>query len=157
MRLSTWPACVLQEALRLQPGAVAEACLLAQLYMLAGLPEDALESARALRHNAPADADSHALFILMKEAEGLSADSVPELAQAYVDMLQCDPASQYAVQGMDVCKRHPSLQGMMRCVDFKVLLSGRGIHCTLIMFRARHASEKCLHTPHLGQQVLSDT
>ena len=90
---------MVQEALRLQPGAVAEGCLLAQLYMMAGLPEDALETARALRLSAPADADSHALFILMKEAEGPTAESVPELAQAYVDMLQCDPASQYAVQG----------------------------------------------------------
>ena len=84
----------------MQPEAVAEGCLLAQLYMMAGLPEDALETARALRLNAPADADSHALFILMQEAKGPTAESVPELGQAYVDMLSCDPASQHAVQGM---------------------------------------------------------
>ena len=93
------PGCRLQEALRLEPGAVAEGCLLAQLYMIAGLPEDALETARALRLNAPADADSHALFILMKDAEGRTAESTPSLAQAYVNMLRCDPASEYAVQG----------------------------------------------------------
>ena len=69
---------------------------------MAGLPEDALQTAGALRLNAPADADSHALFILMKEAEGPTAESGPELAQAYVDMLQCDPTSQYAVQGVSL-------------------------------------------------------
>ena len=62
--------------------------------MMAGLPQDALETARALRLNTPADADAHALFILMKEAEGPTQESVPELAQAYVEMLRCDPASQ---------------------------------------------------------------
>ncbi|KAL3153705.1 hypothetical protein ABBQ32_013302 [Trebouxia sp. C0010 RCD-2024] len=90
----------LKEALRLQPGAITEGCLLAQLYMMAGLPHDALETARALRLNAPADIDAHALFILMKEAEGPTQESGPEVAQAYVEMLRCDPASQYAVQGL---------------------------------------------------------
>ncbi|KAL3140399.1 hypothetical protein ABBQ38_004659 [Trebouxia sp. C0009 RCD-2024] len=90
----------LKDALRLQPGAVAEGCLLAQLYMMAGLPHDALETGRALRLNAPADADAHALFILMKEAEGPTQESMPELAQAYVEMLRCDPTSQHAVQGL---------------------------------------------------------
>lgn len=93
----------------MQPGAVAEGCLLAQLYMMAGLPRDALETARALRLAAPADADAHALFILMKEAEGPTQESIPELAQAYVDMLQCDPASKYAVQGMPKYIRAPSM------------------------------------------------
>ena len=69
---------------------------------MAGLPEDALACARALRVNAPADADSHALFILMKEAEGASLDSVPELSQAFVELLQCDPASEHAVQGEQI-------------------------------------------------------
>lgn len=97
----------------MQPEAVAEGCLLAQLYMMAGLPEDALETARALRLNAPADADSHALFILMKESEGQTAESVPELAQAYVDMLHCDPASQYAVLGVALSISRSSLQGLL--------------------------------------------
>lgn len=88
-----------QEALRLNPGAVPEGCLLSQLYMMAGLPEDALETARALQLNAPADSDSHGLFILMKEAEGPTAESMPDLAKAYVDMLRCDPFSENAVQG----------------------------------------------------------
>lgn len=152
MRVSTCPACGVQEALRLQPGAVAEACLLAQLYMMVGLPQDALETARALRHNAPADADSHALYILMKEAEGPSADSVNELARAYVDMLRCDPASQYAVQGMRVCMLHPSLHGMLRHVEFKMLLSGRVVLCTFLMFWARQEPDMRLCTPHLDSR-----
>ena len=90
---------VLQEALKLQPGAVHEACLLAQLYLMGGLPEDALDSARALRLTAPADSDAHALFILLAEAEGPTAETVTELSRAYLDLLNCDPASEHAIQG----------------------------------------------------------
>ena len=44
---------VVQEALRLQPQAVEQGCLLAQLYMMRGQLEDALETAAALREAAP--------------------------------------------------------------------------------------------------------
>jgi len=90
---------VLQEALKLQPSAVREACLLAQLYMMAGQPEDALETARAVREAAPADSDAHGLFILLSEAEGPTSETVAELSQAYLELLMCDPASEHALQG----------------------------------------------------------
>lgn len=90
---------VLQEALKLQPSAVPEACLLAQLYMMAGQPEDALETARAVREAAPADSDAHGLFILLSEAEGPTSETVAELSQAYLELLTCDPASEHALQG----------------------------------------------------------
>ena len=90
---------VLQEALKLQASAVREACLLAQLYMMAGQPEDALETARAVREAAPADLDAHGLFILLSEAEGPTAETVAELSHAYLELLTCDPASEHALQG----------------------------------------------------------
>ncbi|DBA75933.1 TPA: hypothetical protein ACH3X2_008992 [Trebouxia sp. C0005] len=90
----------LKEALKLQPSAVREACLLAQLYMMAGQPEDALETARAVREAAPADSDAHGLFILLSEAEGPTSETVTELSQAYLELLVCDPASQHALQGL---------------------------------------------------------
>lgn len=96
-------AFLLQEAVRLQPGAVREATLLAQLYMIGGQPEDALETARALREAAPADLDAHGLFILLAEAEGPIPETVPELSQAYLELLRCDPGSEYALQGADSC------------------------------------------------------
>ncbi|DBB18902.1 TPA: hypothetical protein ACH3X3_000484 [Trebouxia sp. C0006] len=89
-----------QEALKLQASAVREACLLAQLYMMAGQPEDALETARAVREAAPADLDAHGLFILLSEAEGPTAETVAELSQAYLELLTCDPASEHALQGL---------------------------------------------------------
>ena len=67
--------------------------------MMAGLPKDALETARALQLNAPEDSDSHGLFILMNEAQGPTAEGLPELAKAYVEMLRCDPSSETAMQG----------------------------------------------------------
>ena len=138
MRLRSATVCVIQEALRLRPEAVAEGCLQAQLYMMAGLPEDALETARALRLNAPADADSHALFILMKEAEGPTAESVPELAQAYVDMLQCEPASQYAVQGMGLPIPSPSRAcSQARHIAFKQYCTPYGKTSYLFCARVR--------------------
>ena len=88
-----------QEALKLQPSAVREACLLAQLYMMGGQPEDALDVARALRLVTPADSDAHALFVLLKDAEGVTAEDVTEILEAYLDLLKCDPTSEYAVQG----------------------------------------------------------
>ena len=90
---------VLQEALKLQPSAVREACLLAQLYMMGGQPEDALETARAVREAAPADSDAHGLFVLLSEAEGPTSETVTELSQAYLELLTCDPASEHALQG----------------------------------------------------------
>ncbi len=90
---------MLQEALKLQASAVREACLLAQLYLMAGQPEDALETARAVREAAPADADAHGLFILLSEAEGPTSETVIELTQAYLELLTCDPASEHALQG----------------------------------------------------------
>ena len=90
---------VLQEALKLQPSAVSEACLLAQLYMMGGQPEDALETARAVREAAPADSDAHGLFILLSEAEGPTSETLTELSQAYLEHLMCDPASEHALQG----------------------------------------------------------
>ncbi len=90
---------VLQEALKLHPSAVREACLLAQLYMMGGQPEDALETARAVREAAPADSDAHGLFVLLSEAEGPTSETVTELSQAYLELLTCDPASEHAVRG----------------------------------------------------------
>lgn len=100
---------VLQEALKLQPSAVREACLLAQLYMMAGQPEDALETARAVREAAPADSDAHGLFILLSEAEGPTSETVTELSQAYLELLVCDPASQHALQGGTPLKQYLAL------------------------------------------------
>lgn len=90
----------LKEALKLQPSAVSEACLLAQLYMMGGQPEDALETARAVREAAPADSDAHGLFILLSEAEGPTSETLTELSQAYLEHLMCDPASEHALQGL---------------------------------------------------------
>ena len=94
---------LLQEAVRLRPGAVREATLLAQLYMIGGQLEDALETARALREAAPADSDAHGLFILLAEAEGPTPETVLELSQAYLELLRCDPGSEYALQGTASC------------------------------------------------------
>ena len=94
---------LLQEAVRLQPGSVREAALLAQLYMVGGQPEDALETARALREAAPADSDAHGLFVLLAEAEGPTPETVPELSQAYLELLRCDPGSECALQGTAAC------------------------------------------------------
>ena len=77
---------MLQEALKLQPSAVREASLLAQSYMMAGQPEDALET---VREAAPADSDAHGLFILLSEAEGPTSKTVTELSQAYLELLTC--------------------------------------------------------------------
>ncbi|DBA95870.1 hypothetical protein WJX77_002544 [Trebouxia sp. C0004] len=90
----------LKAALKLQPSAVREACLLAQLYMMGGQPEDALETARAVREAAPADSDAHGLFILLSEAEGPTSETVTELSQAYLELLTCDPASEHALHGL---------------------------------------------------------
>ena len=76
-----------------------EACLLAQLYLVGGQPEDALDTARAVRLAAPADADAHALFILLQESEGPTAETASDLSEAYLELLKCDPASDYAVLG----------------------------------------------------------
>lgn len=89
----------MQEALDLQPTAVEQGCLLAQLYMMRGQPEDALQVASALREGAPRDADAHGLLILLKEAEGVDTDSKQAVAEAYLNLLQCDPAAQTAIQG----------------------------------------------------------
>ena len=102
--LSCLLICCLQAALSLRPDAVSEACLLAQLYMVAGHPHDALDTARALRLAAPADADAHALYILLREAQGETERDDSELAQAYLELLRCDPSSGHAVQGnLDFC------------------------------------------------------
>ena len=93
----------MQAALALQPNATPEACLLAQLYMIAGHPQDALDTARALRLAAPADADAHALFILLREAQGNAEEDTSELAQAYLNLLRCDPSSGPAVRGNAGC------------------------------------------------------
>ena len=53
-----------QEALRLQPQAVEQGCLLAQLYMMRGQLEDALEIAAALREAAPQVKLSRYTFLL---------------------------------------------------------------------------------------------
>lgn len=84
----------------MQPDAVEHGCLLAQLYMLRGQPEDALEVAAALRKAAPQHADVHGLFLVLKEAEGIDQDSSQDLATAYLSLLRCDPAAVTAVQGV---------------------------------------------------------
>lgn len=90
---------LIQEALELQPAAFEQGSLLAQLYMMRGQPEDALEVATALRQAAPHDADAHGLFVLLKEAQGVDTGSKQEVAEAYLNLLQCDPAAYTAVQG----------------------------------------------------------
>lgn len=90
----------MQEALDLQPDAVEQGCLLAQLYMMRGQPEDALGIATALREAAPQSADAHGLFILLKEAEGVDLNSSGATATAYLSLLHCDPAASSAIQGV---------------------------------------------------------
>ena len=90
----------MQEALDLQPDAVEQGCLLAQLYMMRGQPEDALGIAKALREADPQSADAHGLFILLKEAEGVDLNSSGETATAYLSLLHCDPAATSAIQGV---------------------------------------------------------
>ena len=90
----------LQEALQLQSDAVEHGCLLAQLYMLRGQPEDALQVSATLREAAPHNADAHGLFVLLKEAEGIDQDSSQDVAAAYLSLLRCDPASETAIQGI---------------------------------------------------------
>ena len=57
--------------------------------MMAGQPEDALETDRAVREAAPADSDAHGLFILLSEVEGPTSKTVTELSQAYLELLTC--------------------------------------------------------------------